>query len=132
MAHPAATPAMATERAVPDLGSEPSAAITLEAKPTPSPRAKPRVPRRSGGKRYRIQLSALKSEAAAHREWRRLKRSHRRLLAGQDPIVVRGRPPGRKAPVWRLQLANLKTERAARSFCRRAKSAKLGCIVVVQ
>ena len=100
--------------------------------PLSAAKASAPVPPRKPSRRaalYRIQLSALTTQAAARREWRRLKRSHGRLLAGRDPIVVRGLPRGAGRPVWRLQLAALAERADAQSFCRQARERSLGCMV---
>lgn len=109
-----------------------SAILDGEVTPTAGLRSV-RIPPRKPSRRasvYRIQLSALTSRAAANREWRRLKRSHGRLLADRDPIVIRGRARGGNRPVWRLQLAVPAVHSDARSFCRQARERRLGCMVI--
>lgn len=116
--------------AVLDGWVEPRAARQKAAFVPPAPIHKPRKSASQAAKSYRIQLSALQSKAAAQREWRRLVRSHRGLLSGRKPLLVPVRKSGANNTIWRLQIASFADRPDANWFCRRAKKARLGCIVV--
>ena len=103
--------------AAPKSGSEPAGAQTAAVPPPPSPGA------------YLVQLSSLRSAAAANREWSRLLRAHSGILGGHALIVQRAEIKGR-GTYFRVRTGGFESSRAARDFCAQLKARKQGCLVV--
>ena len=78
---------------------------------------------------YRVQIVALRSEQLALAEWEKLKKANPDLFNGLSPNVVRA-DLGEKGIYYRLQAGPLAGAAQAADLCERAKSRKLGCIVV--
>lgn len=89
--------------------------------------AKPAAAARSGA--YRVQLLSLRSEDAAKRAWSTLSTRHKDLLGRLEPEIVRAKISG-KGTFYRLQAGPLANESAAKTLCDKAKSRKLGCLIV--
>ncbi len=80
--------------------------------------------------RFRVQIAALRSEAAVRRSWGKLKIRHPDLL-GTIPLIVERRNLGAgKGVFFRMQVGPLATREAAAKLCSSLKRRKLGCIVV--
>ncbi|HLF59382.1 MAG TPA: SPOR domain-containing protein, partial [Alphaproteobacteria bacterium] len=77
---------------------------------------------------YRVQLAALRSEAAADTEWKKLQKSFPDLLSSLSPNVVKVDLQG-KGTFYRLQAGGL-SESAAKDLCEELKRRKAECIVV--
>jgi len=77
---------------------------------------------------YRVQLAALRSEAGANTEWKRLQKSFPELLGGLPLTVQKVALPG-KGTFYRVQAGAL-TESAAKKLCAELKRHKAGCLVV--
>jgi hypothetical protein len=86
------------------------------------------APQATEGGRYRIQISAVRSEQAAETEWKRVKATHGDLLGNLTPNIVRV-DLGAKGTFYRVQAGAL-TEAAARDLCAELKKRKADCIVV--
>ena len=78
---------------------------------------------------YRVQLVALRTEQLALAEWEKLKKANPDLFNGLSPNVVRA-DLGEKGIYYRLQAGPLAGAAQATDLCEKAKSRKLGCIVV--
>ena len=78
---------------------------------------------------YRVQLVALRTEQQALAEWEKLKKANPDLFNGLNPNVVRA-DLGEKGIYYRLQAGPLAGAAQATDLCEKAKSRKLGCIVV--
>ena len=86
------------------------------------------APEATEGGRYRIQVSALRSEQSAEAEWKRVKAAYGDLLSNLTPNIVRV-DLGAKGTFYRVQAGAL-TETAARDLCAELKKRKADCIVV--
>ena len=94
----------------------------------PPPRRKPArsAPLRSA---YSIQLSSLRSEAAARREMTRLRRRLRGLLGGRTLRILRGAARSGRT-VYRVRLFGFDGPTPARKLCSRIKASRQNCLVV--
>ena len=119
--------------------ARPAAAPPPQPQAQPAPQAAPPAQRppqaaalspapAAGG--YRVQLVALRSEEAALAEWEKLKRANPDLFNGLAPSVVRVDLGVEKGVYYRLQAGPLAGQAQAADLCDRAKSRKLGCLVV--
>ncbi|MGB8274145.1 MAG: SPOR domain-containing protein, partial [Alphaproteobacteria bacterium] len=77
---------------------------------------------------YQVQLSAVRSEAAAEAEWKKLQKANQDLLGGLTLAVVRADLPG-KGTFYRVRAGAL-SEQAARDLCAELKQRKAACLVV--
>lgn len=77
---------------------------------------------------YQIQLAALRDIDTAQREWSKMAASHRDLLGGLSPDIVRA-DLGAKGIFFRLRAGPL-DEPSARRVCEELGKRKIGCIVV--
>jgi hypothetical protein len=109
------------------------AAAPPPAAPTPQPAAQTAAVSPAAGtpaaRGYRVQLVALRSEQLALAEWEKLKKANPDLFNGLSPNVVRA-DLGEKGIYYRLQAGPLAGAAQASDLCEKAKSRKLGCIVV--
>ncbi len=116
-APPASEP---TETAVPETPAVPPAA-----KPEPAPAAAPQpVP---GGK-WKVQMAAVSSRAAADTEWKRLQTKHNDLLG---PLSLNVQTVTlQKGTFHRIQAGPLADRAAATGLCGQLKSRNQACLVV--
>lgn len=123
-------PAIVAPPIPPPVAAAPAGAKAPEPPPRVAslPAPAPRTPAAVGG-RYRVQIAALRSEAAAKRNWASLTKRYADLFGGLQPSVERV-DLGPKGVFYRLQAGPFADEAAARAMCSRAKQRKLGCIVV--
>lgn len=132
-----APPAASAPPAPPAPPQAPAARATPPSKAAAPPRAASPAPQRPpqtaaiapAAGSYRVQLVALRSEEAALAEWDKLKKANPDLFNGLNPNVVRV-DLGAKGVYYRLQVGPLAGEPQATDLCEKAKSRKLGCIVV--
>lgn len=102
-------------------------------RPLPKPpveeiRSAPRFAFDSGGN-YLVQISALRSEAAAERAWREATRKSPDLFEGSEKRIQRA-DLGSKGVFYRLRVGAFAERGAATDFCSALKTAKHQCIVV--
>lgn len=97
----------------------PSGAVTA-AKPDDAGRAEGR---------YRLQLTAVRSAAAAEREWQRLRRAHGDLL-GQLTSSIEQADLGSKGVFYRLRVGPIPDMEAARKLCDALTQRKEACLIV--
>lgn len=93
--------------------------------PAPSPAARTQA---SG--QWRIQLSALRSEAAVRSSWATLSRTHSDLLGNLALGIERRDLGAGKGVFYRMQAGPIASRDAAGDLCTKLKQRKLGCIVV--
>ncbi|PNR00242.1 SPOR domain-containing protein, partial (plasmid) [Azospirillum argentinense] len=98
----------------------PAAAPALQPAPAPA--------KASGGGNWRVQLAAVRSEAEASTEWKRLTSRHGAALGGLSMQVAKA-DLGEKGIFYRIQGVGLDEERA-KSVCAQLKSQNVGCVVV--
>ncbi len=79
--------------------------------------------------RYRVQLGAYRSAAAAERAWGRLAAREESLLGPLDHVVTRG-DLGDRGIYYRLQAGPFEGSEAARAMCRKLGERELDCLVV--
>jgi sporulation related protein len=137
-AAPPVAPAVATPPAQAAAPPPPPAAAPRETPAGPaaasSPQAKPASPRpavaaapvAAGG--VALQLGALRSEAAAHQEWERIKRAHGDLLGKLSAKTVRA-DLGDKGVFWRIETAPIADRAAAVRLCTQLKQRNIGCLL---
>jgi cell division septation protein DedD len=102
--------------------SEPAPAATQEANVAPTPAPAPAT----GGPR--IQLAAVKSEAAAKAEWAKLQKAHPALLGGLT-LTVEKVDKGASGVFYRIQAGPLADRAAAKQLCADLKARSQDCIV---
>ena len=90
--------------------------------------AKPDDAGRAEG-RYRLQLTAVRSAAAAEREWQRLRRAHGDLL-GQLESSIEQADLGSKGVFYRLRVGPIPDMEAARKLCDALTQRKEACLIV--
>lgn len=90
--------------------------------------AKPDDAGRAEG-RYRLQLTAVRSAAAAEREWQRLRRAHGDLL-GQLTSSIEQADLGSKGVFYRLRVGPIPDMEAARKLCDALTQRKEACLIV--
>jgi cell division septation protein DedD len=129
-----AEPSAATSEATP-----PAAPATSEAAPVPAteepaqtaaaeaaPAAEP-APAATGGS-ARIQLAAVKSEAAAQKEWARIQKANPDLLGGLSLHVERFNKTASEV-YYRIQAGPLADKAAAKQLCAKLKQKNQACLV---
>lgn len=87
----------------------------------------------SGGSahpRLRVQLAALRSHAAAEREWDRLQGRHPDLIGGLEPEIMRVDLGGQKGVYYRLRAGPLADPLAASELCSSLSARRVGCLTV--
>jgi hypothetical protein len=77
---------------------------------------------------FAIQISSVRSEAAAKVEWARLQRAHGDLLAAL-PVHYQKADVEDKGTYYRVQVGEMEKD-AARKLCAQLKQRKQGCFVV--
>lgn len=101
------------------------AATTAAASPAP----KAAAPAPAAGGSWRIQLSSVRSEADADKEWRRLKGKHPDPLNPLSARYVRV-DLGEKGIWWRVQAGPVGDKPAAEAACTKLKAQGQGCTIV--
>lgn len=104
-----------------------AAPATTTAAATPAPKAAAATPAAGGS--WRIQLSSVRSEADADKEWRRLKGKHPDPLNPLSARYVRV-DLGEKGIWWRVQAGPVGDKPAAEAACTKLKAQGQGCTVV--
>jgi cell division septation protein DedD len=124
----------------PKNASAPSPFTKLEAPPPSKPAAKspPREqsasvspsspPAKPAAGSVRVQLGAVGTEAAAHKEWERIRRANGDLLGSMSPAIVRA-DLGAKGVVYRIQAGPVTSADAAADLCAKLKTRNVGCFV---
>jgi cell division septation protein DedD len=106
-----------------------------ELKPAPEPKPAPvkQSPPPSAGKTgaYRLQIGAVRSEAAAQQEWDRLKKSQKDLLGGVGAGWSRA-DLGERGVFYRILAGPIDDGAAAERICGELKKRSVGCILVRQ
>jgi hypothetical protein len=140
---PPTPPSAPGNNAQPPAAAAPQVATTpppaAEAPPTPVapkiaapapavPKAIPSPPQAAAGS-YRLQLGALKSEAAAKAEWLKLQRQNSDVL-GKLSLSVSRVDLGAKGFYYRIQAGPIADEAKAAQDCAALKSRKIACILV--
>ncbi len=80
---------------------------------------------------YRIQIAAVRSNAAAQREWQRLRRQNKDIL-GSLQLFVQQVNVRNKGVYHRIQAGPLPDRILAEIACRNLKSRGVGCLIVAQ
>jgi hypothetical protein len=106
----------------PDKGPPP-------AKPAPAAEPPVTAPPPPGAKVYKVQLASFRAEADAKRAWTRVAAQHKDLFGNLSPTYARAEIKN-KGTYYRLQAGPLADAAAARALCEKAKSRKLGCLIV--
>ena len=91
----------------------------------PAPPSAPAVERK-----YRLQLAALRSRAAAGKAWKRLRSQHRKLLSGLGLAIERKDLGPPKGVYYRLLAGPVSDRETARRLCAELSRRKVGCLVV--
>jgi cell division septation protein DedD len=82
-----------------------------------------------GAKAYKIQLSAVRSDAAARTEWDKLKKAHTSVL-GRLTLNVEKADLGQKGIYYRIQAGPFADRAAADAACQELTRQKASCLVV--
>ena len=125
-AHTAAPP----EPAIPDSLEPPA---KTEASPKPEVKTAKRTTPAAAKKaerKYRLQLAALRSRAAADEAWKRLENRHRKLLAGREVAIVEKDLGPPKGVYYRILLGPATDRETARRLCAKLAKRNVGCLVV--
>jgi cell division protein FtsN len=119
----------------PPTGSAPASGATGSASAS-SPAAKqtasvPKVsaPPSAATGPYRVQLSSVRSEARAEREWARLQKAFPDLFGDRSLVVEKKEIAGR-GTFYRVQTGGYKTLADARAVCNSLKAKKQGCLPI--
>ncbi|RIJ27968.1 SPOR domain-containing protein [Henriciella mobilis] len=106
---------------------------TARAEPLPQPQVQPSTPASrfafAAGGEYLVQISALRSEAAATDAWQRARRSHPDIFSGASMSIERA-DLGARGVFYRLRAGAFGSREGASDFCDAYKSAGGDCIVV--
>lgn len=98
----------------------------------PAPTIADPVPSRfTAGGGYQVQLSALRSEAAARSAWTMIQSSAPDLFAGADLDIQRA-DLGAKGVFYRLRVGSFADRATAKGFCEDVKAAGKDCMVVAK
>lgn len=127
-AAPTQEPAAEAAPAQPEpAAAEPAAPVaTQEANVAPEPAPAPAAPAATGGSR--IQLAAVKSEAAAEKEWAKLQKAYPDLL-GSLALTVERVDKGASGIFYRIQAGPLADKGAAKQLCSSLKQRGQDCLV---
>ncbi|MDE0057509.1 MAG: SPOR domain-containing protein [Defluviicoccus sp.] len=109
----------------------PNAPAETEAKPAP-PKAAPAQapPAPAVQRKYRLQLAALRSRAAARKAWNRLRSQNRKLLGERELEIERKDLGPPKGVYYRLLVGPATDRESARLLCAALAKRKVGCLVV--
>ena len=128
-ANPPSPPAAAARPQSPPPAASPPARMAAPPPPASQTAAVAPAAGTPAAGNYRVQLVALRTEQLALAEWEKLKKANPDLFNGLKPNVVRA-DLGEKGIYYRLQAGPLAGAAQATDLCEKAKSRKLGCIVV--
>lgn len=78
---------------------------------------------------FMVQLSALKTEASAKAEWKRITKQNADILGGFEMNIQRA-DLGARGIFWRLRAAYLPDRKAAQDVCDKLKERKVGCLII--
>ncbi|MDB5408126.1 MAG: tonB [Rhodospirillales bacterium] len=113
----------------------PPSPVAVARPPAPEPKPAPikQSPPASTGKAgaYRLQIGAVRSEAAAQQEWDRLKKSQKDLLGGIGAGWSRA-DLGERGIFYRILAGPIDDGVAAERICGELKKRSVGCILVRQ
>ena len=113
----------------PAVGAPPTPVAPKVAAPAPAaPKVTPPSPPAATGT-YRLQLGALKTEAAAKTEWQKLQRQNSDVL-GKLSLSISRVSLGAKGTYYRIQAGPIVDEAKAAQDCAALKSRKIACILV--
>lgn len=129
-AAPSSAPSAASVPKAPAVEAPKKTAPAPAAKKPASVAAKSPAPKPAATGRWKIQLSSLRSEAAARKTWASAQSKNRDLLGKLSLSVQRVDLTGGKGTYYRVQAGPLASRAAAGSLCTRLKARKLSCIVV--
>lgn len=107
----------------------PAPKSTLSSAPTPVSKSVPTTAKATASGGYQIQLAAVRKQADAEREWRRLSKKHNKLLGALSLNVVRA-DLGKKGIFFRLRAGPLADHEAAKTLCQALAKQKVGCLVI--
>lgn len=113
--------------APPPKVASPAAPATPPAHKAAAPPPKAVVPQ--NGKAWRVQLGAVRSEAAARKSWERLKAAQPDLL-GKLGVITPKVDLGAKGTFYRIQAGPLADGAQAARYCSILKSRHVACIVI--
>jgi cell division septation protein DedD len=102
----------------------PAVAAVAPAKPAPRPAAAP-----AAAGSYRLQIGALRTDAAARKEWGRLKHIHADLLGGLGSVTSRA-DLHERGTFYRIQAGPIPDAAKAARLCSELKRRNVGCILV--
>jgi cell division septation protein DedD len=122
---PEPSPAPTAASPPPQIAAAPATPTSPGAGPTPKMAPAPGV----AGPAYRLQLGALKSEAAAKAEWQKLQRQQPDVL-GKLSLTVSRVDLGAKGVYYRIQAGPVADAGQAAQDCAALKSRNIGCILV--
>ncbi len=107
----------------------PAAATTPAPPPAPAAPAAASAAPAAAGPGWRLQLGAVRSEAAAKAEWQRLKAAQPDLL-GKLGLTTQRVDLGAKGTFYRIQAGPIADGAAAAQSCATLKSRHVGCLLV--
>jgi cell division septation protein DedD len=129
VAAPAANPPAAAPLPAPPAPN-PAVAVVPPPPAAAAPPAPPRAaPAAAATEGYRLQLGALRTEAAAQQEWARLKRVNADLLGRLEMRAARA-DLGARGVFYRIEAGPIADRDAAQHACDALKGRKVGCILV--
>lgn len=79
--------------------------------------------------RFLVQLSSVRSETRADREWRRLKKVFPNILGKRD-LIIEKRKIASRGVFYRVQTGHFETAAEARAVCTLLKARKQGCLPI--
>ncbi len=80
------------------------------------------------GASYKVQLAALPNKNRVEHAWRKIRRAHKNLLAGQKMAIEEVTLP-KKGTVYRLQVGAFKSRSQALALCKKLKAENGSCFV---
>lgn len=120
-------------RLTPDEPAAPPVQTPTQAPPPQRPAAStppPAAPAQTASAgSFRIQIGAVKSDAAARQQWQTVSQKNQDILANVAPVIERA-DLGQKGIFYRIQGGGFATRAAAQSVCDTLKSRNIGCFVV--
>jgi cell division septation protein DedD len=138
-APPAETPTQPPVQATPSAPPPPPPQVAVVKPPAPPPAAPPakhaavkqKPPSARAGKAggYRLQIGAVRSEAAAQVEWDRLKKTQKDLLGGMGAGWSRA-DLGERGTFYRILAGPIADPATAERICGELKKRSVGCILV--
>jgi tetratricopeptide (TPR) repeat protein len=110
-----------------------NAQVSSATQATPPPAASVSRPQpsaaSSGGRGYRIQLAALRSDTEAQATWKRLQSKHKKFLGARQPNIVRTELGG-LGTFYRVQLGPFADKASSQNLCKEFKSGGLDCFLL--